>query len=77
VWKLEDLRKGQEPRIALNAAGQPLDLAMKAEGLAVLPKGTLLVIFDNDRQTGVSQRYDGKVRDRKLHEGIYRFIEVL
>ena len=77
VWKLEELRKGQEPRIALNAAGQPLDLAMKAEGLAVLPKGKLLVIFDNDRQTGVSQRYDGKVRDRKLHEGIYRFIEVL
>ncbi|MBI5107973.1 MAG: hypothetical protein HZA62_04430 [Rhodocyclales bacterium] len=71
LWQisLDDLDRGRPPTIVRDAKGIPLHFDNKAEGLAIIDAGHLLIIHDDDRVTG------GK-HDRRPHQAVYSVVEI-
>jgi hypothetical protein len=75
VFSAADLAKGVPPRLVRDAAGKPLALAHKGEGLVSLGGGRFLVICDDD-QVIKPIKSPGGIRMRRPNEAVYFVIRL-
>jgi hypothetical protein len=77
VLPLEDMRANKPPTLIKQADGKPLMLSHKAEGLAVLDKSHVLIIYDDDRViTQVQDNVTKQARDRRLNESAFGILQL-
>jgi hypothetical protein len=74
VMSLDDLMANQAPQLVTHADGRVVELANKAEGLAVLSPDRLFVVFDNDRHLGLEADRDRS--HRHPHEAPYTLLSL-
>lgn len=79
IWMLpldKRLSNRTKPVLVLDAAGKPLKIPHKAEGLAPLDKNTLFIVCDEDRALSKIQSRDGGELIREPHQGVYAIVKI-
>jgi hypothetical protein len=69
-------RAGLDPKVVAGAAGKPLKLPCKAEGLDTLSLSSILVVCDEDRSPSTFLKSGGGSVTRRADQGVVMIVEV-
>ena len=78
LWMLpiqKRLSMRTKPILVTDDAGKPLELPYKGEGLTILDKNSVFIVFDEDRVLNKVPTTDGTL-ERKSYQGIYGIVDL-
>jgi len=74
ILSMENYKQGKSPVLVRKKNGDPLRFSHKAEGIAIVDKSTVFIIYDDDKILELGKKEKGKITERDINENVYSVV---